>query len=108
MLKNVGANHAQVIDTHTKELEEASKKIKGMQNAMDQQSITFGRQIAISLMGTTKGHKNIAESKIAASIDKFEGQRELWREWVSKFVTAIDQFRPGSRDILETIIRRMT
>ena len=57
-------------------------------------------------MGTAKGHKNIAESKIAASIEKFEGKRELWREWVSKFVTAIDQFRPGSRGILEMIIKR--
>ena len=94
LLKHIAANHAQLIDGHTKDLEEAVTQLKGMQTAIDQQSITFGRQIEIALMGTAKGHKNIAESKIAASIEKFEGKRELWREWVSKFVTAIDQFRP--------------
>ena len=45
LLKQCVADHAQRIDTHTKDLEESGKTRNEMQTAMDQQSITCGRQI---------------------------------------------------------------
>ena len=56
-LKQVGAQHAELINTHTKNLEEAAKKMKEMQDTIDRQSIIFGRQIEMAVSGNVKEGK---------------------------------------------------
>ena len=43
--------------------------------------------------------RDIAESQTLQTLPVFDGQLR-WREWVTKLITVMEQFRPGARAIL--------
>ena len=51
--------------------------------------------------------RDIAESKVLQTLPVFDGTLR-WREWVTKLVTVMEQLRPGSRFILEFVMKQET
>ena len=58
-------------------------------------------------MGNSKSRRDISESKVLSTLPTYEG-KDKWREWVTKMITAMDQFRPGSRAVIDHVIRTGT
>ena len=99
------SQHADLIHEHTRNRTEITDKVNEIHRTYDAKLTAMDRQLEIASAGY-KGSRNIAESTIPMGIPMLESKREHWREWVAKIITSVDQFRPGARDVLETIVKK--